>query len=612
MSGYWSRRLCALSICTLCSLLNSCAVSTKPLELDEHLANINQQLSTIKANRLELNGPLTLNHAIALALKHNLNFQTAALRRVLLYEELDQTRQQFLPLAISRSRYTGRNNHSGSVRNNGVITTAQSQDAAYSTSQLNISWDLLNFGISYANAQQISNQLLIEKENQRLATQSLVAQVKHQYWQALAADQLRISSAKLKKQINALETSTNNGNISKGKKTGSLLQLANISLEINQQETEAYLKKTQFKQLLNIPVEQSVQLVEVNFDARLSAGQYNQLKLAQLEKQALIYRPELRIASYQKRIKNLTLRKQFLDKLPNLKFLYDYNWDSSSKISNPSWSQWGIEITQNLLALIPPLRRQKSNVVETTSELEELRDLSLTLAVLSQVHLDYYQLGLAQQHYAVTTKLARHHQTTMGTAKSNNIKASKNPNRLSTIKQQWQHIKLQKQKRLSYGELQLLTARLFTDIGGAPLIHEDTSLDASALALAVRDPIDALLQAQKNTLTLQHELIILNEEMPTVAQRKSPIAPKKPTLFFTIQLVQSNNSLNLQQLLNVSQAPDGVYSLRSVTGGSQFALTYGSYPDYSSAQSALKSVPFEMQHYQPWIRSLSEYQNTLK
>ncbi|MEO1321312.1 MAG: TolC family protein, partial [Pseudomonadota bacterium] len=160
--------------------LAGCAVTPNAVS-DAHLA---QHAETQKA-KLGLavetdpvSGPIDLYEAMARALKHNLRHRVAAMEAALAAGGTKLARYDMLPTVAAQAGFNGRNNYTGSYSRPLLTsdtagprgaTADTSQELEHATANLTLSWNILDFGLSYVRAKQAADKQLIARENQRKA-----------------------------------------------------------------------------------------------------------------------------------------------------------------------------------------------------------------------------------------------------------------------------------------------------------------------------------------------------------------------------------------------------------------------------------------------------------
>ena len=125
---------------------------------------------------------------------------------------------------------------------------------------------------------------------------------------------------------------------------------------------------------------------------------------------ALRNRSELREVNYRQRINKKELDATLLKALPNFKALIGVNVDSNNFLYNNNWLQYGARASWNVLNLFRLPAEKK--VIGAQDNLLKERELALTMAVMTQVHVSraryaHYttELETAAHGYAVQNKI---------------------------------------------------------------------------------------------------------------------------------------------------------------------------------------------------------------
>ncbi|RBH47265.1 TolC family protein, partial [Pseudomonas sp. MWU13-2860] len=217
------------------------------------------------------------------------------------------------------------------------------------TADLNLSWNVLDFGVSYYTAQQQSDRMLILQQRKRKVAQQLMQQVREAWWQAVGAQQLE-------SRIDALLAETN--------------RALEDARQVEKQKLRAPLEALNYRrQLLDVirqmgmirnalaqakPKLAAIMNVQPGTDFKVAVPQGLPspalgLKLGQMEEMALLNRPELNEARYNERISVTETRKAIAKLLPGLEFSIGQNYDSNKFLVNNSWSDAGLRVSWNLL-----------------------------------------------------------------------------------------------------------------------------------------------------------------------------------------------------------------------------------------------------------------------
>ena len=136
--------------------------------------------------------PITLYEAMARGLRFNLEARVQGLKEMVAHRQLDLAHYDLLPKLVADAGYAGRSNFSG-ASSRSLTTGRESLEASTSaekniySSNLTLSWDVLDFGLSYVRAQQASNDVLIAEEDKRRIANRVIQEVRSAFWKALGA-----------------------------------------------------------------------------------------------------------------------------------------------------------------------------------------------------------------------------------------------------------------------------------------------------------------------------------------------------------------------------------------------------------------------------------------
>jgi len=83
------------------------------------------------------------------------------------------------------------------------MAPSTSSDKNLRTADLGFAWNILDFGVSYYQAQEQADRTLILKERRRKVGHSLMHQVRQAYWLALAAQEVEGKAAAMQKDVDS-------------------------------------------------------------------------------------------------------------------------------------------------------------------------------------------------------------------------------------------------------------------------------------------------------------------------------------------------------------------------------------------------------------------------
>jgi outer membrane protein TolC len=176
--------------------LSGCAVTPKPLTNAELSTRAAKNVAeVVPAEQEPVAGQIGLYEAMARALKYNLDYKTEMMEQALKTRELDITRYDMLPQLVATGGYAGRNTFAG-ASSLSLLSGRQSLEPSTSsernifTGDLTLSWDVLDFGLSYVRAKQKADEVLIAMERRRKVSNRIIEDVRVAYWRAVSAERL--------------------------------------------------------------------------------------------------------------------------------------------------------------------------------------------------------------------------------------------------------------------------------------------------------------------------------------------------------------------------------------------------------------------------------------
>ncbi|MEO1550924.1 MAG: TolC family protein [Pseudomonadota bacterium] len=369
----------------------ACSINPEPLttpELNEIAKDRSERV--IQATQEPISGKIDLYEAMARAIKYNLDNQVEIRDAALRFNEFQLSEFDMLPDLVASADWSNRSNDpfTTSISTSGLasVEPTRSTESEVLEADLTLSWDVLDFGLSYYRAKQQGDEFLIAQEQRRSTINRIIEDVRTAYWRAVAAD-------RLSGRINRLEARTNralaNARAQVASGEGDRLEALEYQRELmgilrSTQELQRDLgvAKNQLAALMNVPQNQHYHVV-IPRHANLVTP-ITRLSSEQMTKIAFLNRPELREISYRLRINEQEERTAVLELLPSLRGFLGLNYSSNEFLENGTWSSWGARLSWDLMNLARYPQRKKT--VQAADDLLDARALALTQAVATQVY----------------------------------------------------------------------------------------------------------------------------------------------------------------------------------------------------------------------------------
>jgi outer membrane protein TolC len=175
--------------------LSSCAVKPIPLTREEVRSRMQEDRAVLTKDQEPVSDALDLYDAMARALKYNLEARVELMHKMLAQTQLDLSHYAMLPRLAANAGFDGRDNFTGGVARS--LITGQQQIQPFTSSEKNIfsadlslSWNVLDFGLSYIRAKQAADDVLIAEEERRRVANRVMQEVRAAYWRAVSAERI--------------------------------------------------------------------------------------------------------------------------------------------------------------------------------------------------------------------------------------------------------------------------------------------------------------------------------------------------------------------------------------------------------------------------------------
>lgn len=411
-------------------LLAGCAVSPQPVSEQEVSDVLAEDRERIQSFREPLKGPITLHEVMSRAVLNNLEHRVARMEQAVALGSYELARYDMLPRMDASFSRVSRDNLSGSTSisvdtGEESLEPSTSQELDRDLGDFSASWNLLDFGVSYYQAQQEANRYLITRETRKRVLMNLMQQARMLYWRAWAAQSTQETVDRILADANkAYDEITE---VIETRQYTSILpnlrlkrQLFDLVRELETLSEELNEANIELAQIINVPTTSRIELVGLH----AADTDYTNMSLlpelpvipgdgTELEVTALLNSTELTEQIYNVRIDQAETRKALLRLLPGIEFSYTANSDSNQFLINNNWSEAGIEVSWNLLNLATTQQVIKNN--DLREELSLQRRLAVSMAVITKLNLALYQydvsrrrLELAKEVKLIDSEIAKH------------------------------------------------------------------------------------------------------------------------------------------------------------------------------------------------------------
>lgn len=453
--------------CSALALASGCAVSPKPLTPSEIDTTAQKNWDTVDAEQEPVMAPIDLYEAMARGLKYNLDYKVELMEEALKTRELNLARYDMLPQLVASAGYAGRNNFSG-ASSLSLITRRQSLEPSTSsernvfTGDLTLSWDVLDFGLSYVRAQQRADEVLISQERRRKVANRIIEDIRTSYWRAVSAQRLLDKLQQLEDAVT--RTLDNSERLSERRLSAPLTaltyqrELVEIQAEIRRLQRELVIAKAQLAALMNLKPGTEFSLVLPDRQQALPAMTFTGEDMMMT---ALKNRAELREVSYRQRINAKEMDAALLSALPSFRGVLGVNVDSNDFLFNNDWFQWGARASWNVLSLFRLGDQKKA--VRAQEDLLRQRELALTMAVITQVHVSRARFGHLKEELDTAAHQLRVQDKILGQIRSGHRAGAMSQQTL--LREEMNTLVAEVKYDIAYADAQNAYANLFASMG---------------------------------------------------------------------------------------------------------------------------------------------------
>ncbi len=463
----------------------------KPLPLTNaaRVARTRADLERMFVGQSPLDGSIDLYGAMARAVRHNLEHRAQVLESLLEQRRLADARLDLLPRLLANTEYYGRNNTLSSFSRSietGLtsLEPSTSQERDGWRTDLTVAFNLLDFGVSWVRAQQQANEALIAEERRAKVVQDIVSDTRGAYWRAAGAEQLLPEVDRLVAEVDAAldraRELDDEGLVDPVSSASYRRSLLDKLRELAGLRRELELAQVELAQLMNVRPGGPLELATPPLE-ELPIPEVD-LSIEQLERDALVQRPELREEEYRLRINRLEVRRAMLSALPGLELRFGRNSDTNEFLTHGDWFSWSAVLTQNLMELVTA--PSAIGVARSDVEVSDARRLALSMAVLAQVHVAFRDLRASREELRLAKEVRLVEERLHGVTRDRY--EAERESELELIRKQTDMVLADLRAWLAYADLQAAWGRLHGTVGTDPLRGLEDGQDIQALARVLR------------------------------------------------------------------------------------------------------------------------------
>lgn len=361
-----------------------------------------------------ITAPLTMYEAMARGVKYNIGHRTALMEEVVANGSVDVEVLGMLPGLDLEAGYLGRSSPEV-IRARSNTTGAQSlepsifQDEHRRVANLDLSWNVLDAGLSYVHSRQASDKARASLERRRKVVQNITQDVRSAYWRAASAqilgqhiESLMTRADDVLRQLEEAENRKSSEDVS------ALLNLQkrlyDTMKDLMAERDSLSTAKAELAALIGVPPSTDFTLANSESDM-MSAHSLPKLSTSRqdLEVLALLIRPEMREHTLLKRVAARGSTVSVMETFPGIGGIVGYNYDSNSFLDDESWASFSFGLTQNLMNLFTlPIRLEQD---KNREQLADMQRMAMVATVLTQLSIADTRYDIATDNYGLLKRM---------------------------------------------------------------------------------------------------------------------------------------------------------------------------------------------------------------
>ncbi len=482
----------AILLVALAPLLTSCYVKPHRITTKERDKRVQHDWAAMFRHPEEKKQKLTIYKAMARAIKYNLDVRVKMVEQAYAMADLKYVSSTMLPSLMASGGYYQRNNAYSVISPTDPSVISTTQDKTIYNADLQFSWNVLDFGVSYYESKQKADLYLISLQRKRKMMQQVLRDVRYAYWRAWAAQDM---IHRLNHFIPEIRRAINNSNKVSQEKLVPSKKAAKFQAELwdtlrkmNELQYRLSKAKPELLALISEHPSVSIKLSDKGMMENPLPMQFPK-SINKLEIIALHDRPELREEDLRSRISLNEIKKARLKMFPNLELNLGGHYDSNSFLVNNLWADVGVQTGLDLLRTITTYQGVK--VAKAQHKLAATRRLALSMAVIAQVNIAKLRFNQSKKELMIVKNLKNNRKRYYRDLQ--NERTAKLAHEFQVVQNKAKYLEAQLRYYLAYAEWQNSAGQLMDSVGYYPIDAVDYKhMTVDQLAVRIQNALSLL------------------------------------------------------------------------------------------------------------------------
>jgi outer membrane protein TolC len=430
-------------------------------QIDLYTGSITEEL---EQSSPAVTGVLDAGEVVRRAIIYNQRIQAVRYEAAIEDAKARVERGELLPDVIAESDYYRRNNRHFS-RSNRSAEYSTSSDLATLTRSIELSYNLLDFGLTLIRMRQAEDKANQSREEVRRVALQIAEETRATYWRAVALQTLLPQIGKVTPHVNdALRLSglaMQDVAVDPVHFINFQRDLLNTRRELNDVFAQLAGAEYQLRNLANILSPGELQLDARKNEAAIALPRTTGAEDVAI---ALRQRPEMRQSFYEARITEQEVHATILRMLPGATLTQTLTGDSNSYLLHGNWIGWSARIAANLIEIVR--LPEKLDAVDAQQEANTHNAMVAASAIAMQVHVARARLAVEFAVYRDAEDFASNQLVLLRQVK-NSVLAGKLPEQM-VAREELSALLAQVRAIVAYGDLEAAYAAYHSALGEAP------------------------------------------------------------------------------------------------------------------------------------------------
>ena len=481
-----------LAALPLACLITACAAINPPVT-DLQVGSLATELrADVASSGASLE--LTMDEAVDRAIAFNHSIKAKELETALAHARMLAQSGAMLPSLVAESQYYRRDRPLAS-HSNSSPTYSTSTDLRTISRDITLSWNILDFGLSYVRAQQGLDKVYQQREELRRVRARIVEDTRTLFWRAVALKKVEVGSSRLRGKIEAAlavsRTAASDPAIDPMISINYQRETLNLQRELNLIEISLAGALDQLKQSIGEPNLPTLRLAAYGQRDHLPTPRTTSMEDVGA---ALRQRPEIRQLMYDMRITEREVEAAVLQVLPGVTFSKSFSTESNSFLLHSHWIGWGTRIADNLIGVLR--LPAELGAVDAQYQLHRQNAVATAATISMQVHVARAKLAVQHRVYHDAQRFAEVQKSLLRQVRAS-VAVGAAPQQ-ALVREQLASLLAEVRALIAYGDLQGAIAAYATALGDDHIATDPPN--ASSQVQTRAEPRRAAAPAQANRI----------------------------------------------------------------------------------------------------------------